>query len=144
MNMKTSAAALALLLILGPLGARADMVVVTGARSTIETLAREDVVNIFMGRYRSFPNGQPALPMERASDTPEYRRFYQSLLNKRPEEIHAYWARLRFSGRTEPPRLFPGSREAYLREIAETPGAIGYTDRQDLPRDMRVLLTLPE
>ncbi|MEW6766269.1 MAG: hypothetical protein AB1344_10860 [Pseudomonadota bacterium] len=143
MNMKVFQTALALLPLLAPLTTHAEIVVFTGARSDIESLSRNDVINIFMGRYRTLPNGQAALPLEQEADAPERRQFYLKLLNKRPEEIHAYWARLRFSGRTEPPRAISG-REDYLREIASTPGAIGYAERRALTRDLRILLSLPE
>lgn len=144
MNMKALFPALLVLFVLGVSTGHAEIVVVAGADNETRALSREDVINIFMGRYRRFPNGQEAVPLEREGDAPERQRFYQSLLNKRLEEIHAYWARLRFSGRTAPPRVIPGGRDAYLRAITETPGAIGYVEGGDLPRDLRVLLSLPE
>ncbi|MEW6693312.1 MAG: hypothetical protein AB1340_10830 [Pseudomonadota bacterium] len=142
MNLKLHTA-IALLLMLVSLGSRSEIVVVTSAKNDVESLTREDVINIFMGRYRTFANGMPAYPLDREMDSPERHQFYLKLLNKRPEEINAYWVRLRFSGRTDPPRTLFG-REAYLHELAKTPGAIGYAERSELPRELRILLSLPE
>ncbi len=41
--------------------AAGDLVVVVNPRSGVEKLSREDVTNIFLGRYRQFPAGDQAV-----------------------------------------------------------------------------------
>lgn len=133
----------AALLLLPALTARAEMVVVVNAHSHVERLTREEVVNIYMGRYRKFADGSAAHPLDQAADAPERQAFYRKLLNKSQEEINAYWARLVFSGRTSPPvELKP--REVLLKELESDPNAIAYVDRRNLPRGVKVVFSLPE
>lgn len=121
----------------------AEMVVVVNAQTRVERLSREDVINIFMGRYRKFPDGSMARPFDIGTDSPERRIFYRKLLDKSQEEVNAYWARLVFSGRTAPPEEAE-SRDELLGEIARNPRAIGYVEKKNLPRDVKVVFSLPE
>lgn len=100
-------------------------VVVVNAQSGVDTLTREEVVNIFLGRFRQLPNGVAALPVDQPADQPLKAEFYRLLVNKTPAEIRAYWARLIFSGKTSPP-LQATTPEEVLHWISDTPGAVGY------------------
>lgn len=126
-----------------PLLARADLVVVVSADSGITKLSREEVVNIFMGRYRRLPDGAMAIPLDIGGDTPEREAFYQKLVGKSLPEINAYWARLIFSGRTTPPEEVSSQREVLAR-VARDPVAIGYVDRASLNSKVKVVYELPQ
>ncbi len=123
--------------------ARAELVVVMSPHSSITSLTREQVINIYMGRYRVLPDGGTARPLDAGADSPERSIFYRSLLGKSLDDISAYWARLVFSGRTAPPREVP-TRKALLEEIADDPGAIGYVARKDLTRNLKIVFSFPE
>jgi hypothetical protein len=126
-----------------PASATADLVVVVGPRSSVTTLDRTDIVNIYMGRYRKFPDGQPAHPLDLSADSPERAGFYRGLLGKRLDEINAYWARLVFSGRTTPPKEL-NNREALQSQLESDPQAIGYVERAHVTKGMHVLMAVPE
>jgi ABC-type phosphate transport system substrate-binding protein len=140
-----------LLLGLGAMPARADMVVVANAHSSFGQLTRNEVINIYMGRYRRLPDGSAAVPFDLAAGSPERKAFYRRLLDKSLEEINAYWARLVFSGRTTPPQELTGPDELLAR-VAADPHAIGYLDRQQLSRlersgggrEVKVVFPLPD
>jgi hypothetical protein len=86
-------------------------------------LSRNEVINIFFGRYRQYFNGQEAQPVDLADANPERARFYQKLVGKDLAEINAYWSRQLFSGRMQaPPKV--GSTEEVLRWINAHPGGI--------------------
>lgn len=53
-------------LFMGSAGPRADtdLVVVMNTNSGIERLSRDQVINIFLGRFRQLPNGATALPVD--------------------------------------------------------------------------------
>lgn len=133
------------------LPARADVVVVvTSARSSIEKLSRDEVINIFMGRYCRAPDGSTVHPLDLDADSPVRRVFYRRLLDKSLEEINVYWMRLLFAGRTLPPTETLGQDEM-LEKLAGDPQAIGYVDRGFLSRSersnparVRVLLPLAD
>lgn len=117
--------------------AMADVVVVANPRSGIDRLSRDEVINIFLGRFRQLPSGLSVQPVDLPATHPEKATFYLRLVNKDLAEINAYWSRLVFSGRTEPP-VQAKSTEDLVEFIAKTPGAIGYMERSKV--DGRVKL----
>lgn len=123
--------------------ARADLVVIVNAGSGVEHLSREQVVNIFMGRYRRLPDGTAAQPLDIGGESAEFRDFYRKLLDKGPADINAYWARLVFSGRTVPPQAVPSQLEV-LGRVASEPGAVGYVERKNLNNRVKAVYALPE
>ena len=127
---------LCMLLMTGTL--RADVVVVAAAQAEIAPLSRDEVINIFMGRYRVLPSGLTASPIDQPAQSPLRAEFYRKLVDKDLAEINAYWARLVFSGKTRPPLATQHADEA-LASILETPGGIGYIDRSRLDARFRLL-----
>lgn len=118
----------ALCALLPPPDAAADVVVIANPRAGVDRLSRDEVVNIFLGRFRQLPSGLSALPADLPSNQPEKAVFYRQLVNKELAEINAYWARLVFSGRTVPPRQAVGNDDL-VSWVAGNQGAIGYVDR---------------
>jgi len=62
--------------------ARAELVVVANPRSGIERLSEDDVINVFLGRYRRLPSGIAAEPVDIGDDSALRARFYRILVNK--------------------------------------------------------------
>lgn len=135
---------LSIMALLASLPAKAELVVVANASSGVERLSQNEVINIFLGRYRQLPSGIAALPVDQPSGSPMKARFYRKLVNKDIAEINTYWARLTFSGKTAPPRQATSSAEM-LEWLARTRGAIGYVEREkldDWARDERIKIVL--
>ncbi|MBK1723605.1 hypothetical protein [Thiocystis violacea] len=120
-------ALIAALLLLVALQSYADgpVVVVMSTASGVDRLTREEVVNIFLGRFRQLPNGQSALPVDQPTDQGLFSDFYVQLVDKTPAEIRSYWSRLRFSGKTAPPEQAT-SEQDMLQFLASNPGSLGY------------------
>ncbi len=138
-----SIALLMTVLLLGlPVTVLADMVVVANPKSGVERLSVEDVINIFMGRYRELPGSIPALPVDLPASDPVRERFYQRLVGKDLAQINAYWARLVLSGRTMPPLRMEGAEEA-IRYVATHRGAVAYLERPKADARVRIVLELP-
>lgn len=124
--------------------ARADLVLVANPHSGIERLTQDEVVNIYLGRYRRLTSGIAAEPVELVADDSELRaRFYRSLVNKSLAEINAYWARLVFSGKTRPPQLVHSVENA-LQYVAAHPGALAYLERSQIDRRVKVVFEFGE
>ena len=119
----------------------ADLVVIAHPKSGIDRLGRNDVINIFLGRFRQLPSGLSALPVDLPASQGERSAFYHQLVNKELAEINAYWARLVFSGRTMPPRQ-AASVDDLLDFVAVTPGAVGYVDRSQVNGRVKIVLEL--
>ncbi len=131
---------IALLLLLGPPVLAGNLVLVGNPDSGLETLEREQIVNIYMGRYRKLPSGISALPLDH---TDHRETFYRTLVDKSLPAINAYWARLVFSGRGSPPNQVDTANEM-LAMIADNPGAIGYLPRNEVDDRAVILSELDE
>jgi hypothetical protein len=53
-----------------------DLVVVVNPNSGIEQLTRNQIIDIFLGRYRKLPSGAVAIPIDLRVGTPERKEFY--------------------------------------------------------------------
>ncbi len=126
------------LLLMGTPALASDLVLVGNPDSGLSTLERDQVVNIYMGRYRKLPSGMTALPLDY---TDEREAFYQALVGRSLPEINSYWARLVFSGRGSPPRQVDSAGEL-LDIVAENRGAIGYLPEDEVDDRVVVLLNL--
>lgn len=134
--------ALALLTLLPMLTAAAEsIVVVVNQAAGIETLSRNDVINIFMGRFRQLPSGATAQPIDMPV-SPVRAQFYRVLVNKEPAEINAYWARLVFAGRTSPP-IQADTADDVLKALRANPGGIAYLERSRVTSREKIVFELP-
>lgn len=123
------------------LTAIADPVVVVNANSNIERLSRDEIINIFLGRYRKLPSGDLALPIDQPENSALRAEFYRKLVNKDLNEINAYWSRLIFSGKTSPPRKTETATEVQTW-LSANPGAVAYIERTQVDRRHRIVLEL--
>jgi hypothetical protein len=124
------------------LPARAELVVVLNAQSSVDQLSKTQVVNIFLGHSRELPNGVPASPVDLPFGMPEKAGFYQTLVNKDLDQISAYWSRLVFAGSTSPP-FQAGSVQDALQYVASHRGAIAYMERRNADARVKIVLALP-
>lgn len=116
----------------------ADIVVVANKDNQIEMLTKKQIIDIYMGRKSTFPNGAIVLPIDQETDSTTRKLFYQRLVDKTISEINTYWARLLFSGRATPPRPAKNA-SSVISIIKNNKSAIGYVQLEDLTDDVRVL-----
>ncbi|MDR2450951.1 MAG: hypothetical protein LBE85_04090 [Candidatus Accumulibacter sp.] len=111
--------------------ARSELVVIANPQSGVDQLTRSQIVNIFMGNHREFPNGLRARPLDLPADDPDKERFYHILVNKNLSQMAAYWSRLVFAGNTVPPTQARDPQEV-IRTVAGNRNAIGYVKRENV------------
>ncbi|HEX6638606.1 MAG TPA: hypothetical protein VF033_13190 [Steroidobacteraceae bacterium] len=121
--------------------AEPSIVVVVNPQSGVDKLSKDEIIDIFLGRYRKLPSGKMALPIDVAEASPERARFYQLLVKKSSAEMSSYWARLVFSGQTSPPFQVPDARAA-LELVQSSPNAIAYVERSAVTADVKVVFEL--
>src|SRR6202167_4967235 len=107
---------------------KADVVAVVSARSPIIALEKSQVADIFLGKASRFPNGLQAVPIDQAEGSAVRDEFYGKVVGKTAAQIKAYWSKIIFTGRGQPPPSVSNSIEMKKR-ISENPAAIGYIDR---------------
>jgi len=119
-------------------GAAADVVTVVSAKSPITALSKSQVGDIFLGKISRTPGGTPVQPIDQAEGASAREEFYRSVTGKSSAQIKAYWSRIIFTGRGEPPPTVANSLEAKQR-IMESPTSIGYIDRSLVDEQLRIV-----
>ncbi|MBS0422008.1 MAG: hypothetical protein JSR66_30160 [Proteobacteria bacterium] len=117
------------------------LVVIVNPTIGVQHLSRREALDIFLGRYRTFPSGASALPIDLAINSDERKQFYLVLAHKDPADMSSYWARLTFSGKISPPFSVADGRMA-VDIVANNPNAIAYVDRASVDNRVRIALEL--
>lgn len=118
-----------------------ELVIIANAKNPVAAISREDAINIYMGRLRQLPTGEPVQPLDLPPYLPEKALFYHLLINKDLAVINAYWAHLIISGQVSPPRTANGPAEV-LESVASDTNTIGYIARTAVDKRVKVILEL--
>jgi ABC-type phosphate transport system substrate-binding protein len=133
-----AATALALAVMLAGEASLADVVPVVSSKSAIKSLTLDQVADIFLGRVSHFPNGLLAVPIDLRDGSPERDQFYERIAGKSPAQVRAYWSKIIFTGRGQPPKAV--STDVDMKKlIAENLTAIGYIDASLIDDTVRAL-----
>lgn len=120
--------------------ASADLVVVVNPHVGINHLKQGELRRIFLGQTSKFPNGEKAEPLDVSGD---YRNaFYQSMLNKSPEQVETYWAKMIFTGKAEPAKQV--RPQEVKQAVAGSPRAISYMDRSQTDASVKIISIIRE
>jgi ABC-type phosphate transport system substrate-binding protein len=130
------------LLAIGPTftgaSAGADVVAVVSAKSAVRALTSDQLADIFLGRVSRFPNGLLAVPVDLRDGSPERDQFYAKITGKTPAQVKAYWSKIIFTGRGQPPKAVASDLDV-KKFVADNVGAIGYIDAALLDDTVRAL-----
>lgn len=121
--------------------AAADLVVIVSTRSGAPGLRPEQVAAIFLGQTAQLPDGTPVTAIDQPVGSATRDEFYARVASKSPALLKAYWSKLLFTGRGQPPREVDGNG-AVKKLVAATPGLIGYIDRSALDPSVHTVLVL--
>ncbi len=113
--------------------ARQDIQVIVNSSSQLASLNRQQIVNLFLGRARNFPNGVQSKTFDYKMGSKLRQNFFEWITGKNISDIDAYWARLRYSGRTSPPKEIKSLSDT-INMVRTHPNAIAYIRQQDLER----------
>jgi len=141
--MKTARSQIIILfiLLLLPVKALSDIVVIVNPANEITTLTKRQVVDLYMGRESHFPNGTRPLRFDQPNSSAIRTRFYYQLTEMPLASINAYWARLVFTGRAAAPLTLSSNKEM-LEVVEKNQYAIGYVDKKDLNDRVKVIFVL--
>jgi ABC-type phosphate transport system substrate-binding protein len=117
----------------------ADVVAVVSTKSPITTLSTSQVQDIFLGKTSRFPNGALALPIDQAEGSAVREEFYSKMAGKSAAQMKAYWSKIIFTGRGQPPQEAANSVEM-KKLLIENPAAIGYIEKNLVDGSVRVVL----
>jgi ABC-type phosphate transport system substrate-binding protein len=124
---------------LGIAGVRADVVAVVASNSPITALTKTQVMDIFLGRRTHFPDGSSALPIDQAEGSPAREEFYARCAGMSSAQLKAYWSKIIFTGRGQPPATVTSSLEA-RKLLSANLNSIGYIEQSLVDSSVRVVL----
>lgn len=128
-------------LVMIPVVRAQTIVVIVNPSIGIQHLSAGEVRDIFLGRYRTFPSGASALPIDLDIESAARRQFYLLIAHKDASSMGSYWARLTFSGKISPPFAVSDARQA-IDIVANNPNAIAYVDRAAVDDRVRIALEI--
>jgi ABC-type phosphate transport system substrate-binding protein len=118
--------------------AMADVVVVVSAKNPVAALSRAQVEDIFLGKTIHFPDGAAAVAIDQPEGSAVRDEFYNKVTGKTAAQIKAYWSKIIFTGRGQPPPSVSNTIEM-MKRIGANPAAIGYIDRNMINDSVRVV-----
>jgi ABC-type phosphate transport system substrate-binding protein len=132
--------AIGLSLSLASASAEADVVAVVSSKSAVTALSKSQVADIFLGKSARFPDGSQAVPIDQAEGTAVRDEFYSKFAGKSAAQIKAYWSKIIFTGRGQPPKAVSNSSET-KKVVVANPNTIGYIEQNMVDASVRVLLS---
>lgn len=119
----------------------AELVVIVSARSPVVALTSDQVADIFLSRTVRMPGGDEVQPLDLPVGHAVRDEFYSRVASKSPALMKAYWTRMVFTGRGQPPREL-SSMASIRKLVADNPSMIGYIERSALDASVKTVLVL--
>lgn len=116
----------------------AGLIVVVNKSNPVESLSSRQIMDIYMGRFTSYPNGDSVDTTDHPQDSQIRQDFYQNLVGKSVVQINAYWARLLFTGKAVPPKT-KSSELDVIKYVQSNINAIAYLEEANLTQDLKVV-----
>jgi ABC-type phosphate transport system substrate-binding protein len=138
-NHRVELASLVFTLNLGFSAANADVVAVVSAGSPLTALSKTQIVDIFLGKRTRFPDGTSAVPIDQTEGSRERGDFYSKFAAMSPAQLKAFWSKIIFTGRGQPPSNASSGTEL-KRLLLANPNAIGYMDQSMVDSSLKVVL----
>lgn len=119
----------------------ADLVVIVSAQAPATSLSAEQVADIFLSEVNRFPDGREAVAVDQTIGAPLRDEFYARVAHRSPALMKAYWTKMIFTGRGQPPRE-AASNAAVRKLVADNPAMIGYIERTALDPSVKPVLVV--
>ncbi len=104
---------------------QAELIVVVNEDSPIDEITATDLSAIYLGKTHYYPSEFRVQPLDFEKNSEMRNSFYQQLVGKSSAQINAYWARLLFTGKAEPPAEYP-SQTRLIEQVKNNTSAIAY------------------
>ncbi len=123
--------------------ARADVVVVVSAKSSVATLSQSQVSDLFLGKTSTFPRAARPCRSIWLAGAMNRDEFYTKVTGRTAVQLKSYWAKQSFSGKGTAPKAVAGDDEV-KKLIAANPNTIGYIDKTRLDASVKAVFTLDQ
>ncbi len=116
----------------------AEVAVVVSAKSPVGNMTQEQVSQLFLGKTSTFPGGAQALPIDQAEGQAARDEFYTKATGKSAAQVKAYWSKIIFTGKGQPPKEVPNTAEV-KRLVSGNPNTIGYIEKSAVDSSVKVV-----
>jgi ABC-type phosphate transport system substrate-binding protein len=120
----------------------AEVVVIVHPSLAVTSMSDDDVARIFLGKSRSFPNGDQAVPVNQIEGSAIRAIFNETVCKKNANQYKAYWSQLVFTGKGTPPKE-ANDDSSVKALVAFNPNMIGYVDSSVVDASVKVVYKLP-
>lgn len=117
----------------------ADVVVIVNPNNS-DSLDKDTISRLFLNKAKAFPNGTKSVPYALAEGNTIADEFNGKVLNKTSAQLTAFWSKLVFTGKGQPPKALENDAEV-IATVAENAEAIGYVDASSVNDSVRVVAT---
>ena len=138
---KRTGLAMALLAVVAAAAAQAEVAVIGHPSLPVNELELQKVRDIWLGKLKHINESALVRPVDQGASSRVRDEFYLKSLDKSPQQVKAYWARITFTGKAEAP-LTLSDDTAVKNWVASHPDAIGYIDSAQADGSVKVLLKL--
>ena len=118
----------------------AEVVVVVSAKSGASAVTASQAADIFLGKSKEIPGGGAVTPIDQKEGSAIRDEFYTKVAGKSAAQVKAYWSKIIFSGKGQPPKEVADSA-AVKKMIADNPNAIGYIDKAAVDSSVKAVLS---
>ena len=118
----------------------AKVAIIAHKDNTNVGITENEVSRIYLGKLKTFPDGTNVIPIDLASGDAK-KHFYAKVVRKNDAQLRAYWSRIIFTGKGQPPRQ-EDSESSVLNLVSSNPNLLGYVDSTKATDDVSVLLTV--
>ena len=118
------------------------LVVIVNNHNNSDSLSSDLVSDIYLGRTKRFPSGEPAKPLDLPKNLSITNDFYTKVVKKSPAQLRAHWARLVFTGKGRPPQKLSDQLEVKSM-VSEDNDMIGYVYEKTADEEVKIILNVP-
>ena len=115
----------------------AQLVVIVHKDNPNILITEKELGKLYLGKLKKFPDGSSAIPIDLARGTAK-KDFYDKIIKKNEAQLRAYWSRVIFTGKGQPPQ----QTQSAVSLVASNPNLIGYDDISNVTDRVKVILTL--
>ena len=109
--------------------------------SNADSISADDIKRIFLGKMKNFPSGAQVIAINQSASSDVRKSFDSEALGKSASQIKAYWSKLVFSGKGNPPKEVTNDQEV-IALVKDNPSVIGYIDSSSVSGDVKVIAKL--
>lgn len=121
--------------------ANSNLAIIVSKNSTIKTITKKDISNIFLAKTKKLPNGQKAITVELGTNNYK-EQFYKQISGKSLKRLKKYWATLIFTGKGQPPKKMKNTQKI-IEFVKTNENAISYIPiKEALSVDIKIIMEL--